>query len=178
MTEPVIVDLHDAEHTERFRVAPIFQKNAVVTARQVKTPEFLDTVLANGFLETSREVPVGHWIITNPGGEEYAKTEEQFKERYEFLGLRDGKLTFRAKGIIRAYSNPTGQSVEIMTPWDAKQYGDAQCYFGVTVDENYEPTDFRYIIGKEEFDETYEWAEATNLLVQLLQVTGEKNPES
>lgn len=166
------LDLNDAEYSERFRNAPIFQKNVIVTARRVETPERVDTILANGLLETSREVPVGHWIITNPGGEQYAKTEEQLRERYEDLG--DGR--FQAKGIIRAFSNPTGSEVAIMTPWGAEQFGDAHCYFGCTVDENFEPTDFRYIIGKDEFDETYGWAHQLNILAQVIQVA-KANPE-
>lgn len=163
MTETMIVDLHDAEHTERFRFAPLWQKKAVVEARQVKEPEFLDTVLANGFLETSREVPVGHWIITNPGGEKYAVSDEKFHSRYESIG--DGK--YKAKGLIRAYSNPTGRNVEIMAPWGEKQFGDTRCMFATAIGENFEPTEDCYIIGGDEFEDTYEWAHEFNILVQI-----------
>jgi hypothetical protein len=169
MTENKIVDLHDAEHTGRFQVGPLAQKKAIVEARQVKETEHLDTILANGFLETSREVPVGHWIITNPGGEEYAMNDEKFQSRYEDMG--NGK--FRAVGVIRCYNNPTGGNVEITAPWGEKQFGDSRCYFATAVDENYEPTKDRYIIGADEFDETYVWAQELNILVQLLQVTGQ-----
>ena len=162
----LIVDLHDADHSERFRVAPLFEKVAFVTARLVEVPEHLDTVLANGFLETSRLVPTGHWIITNPGGEQYAKSDENFRARYEHV---EGDV-WKATGIIRAYSNPTGETVEIVTPWGAKQYGDSLCYFASAVDEHYEPTDFCYIIGADEFKETYVWADGLNVLVQLRQV--------
>lgn len=171
MTKLKFIDLHDAEHSERFLNAPLFKKVATVSARKVEVSEHLDTILANGFLETSREVPVGHWIITNPGGEQYAKSDANFRARYEHI--KDDLWT--ATGIIRAYSNPTGGAVEIMTPWGAKQYGDSLCYFATAIDViSYEPTDFCYIIGAEEFKETYEWAEALNIVVQLLQVTGTK----
>lgn len=163
MTENKIVDLQSGEFDERFLYAPLWQKKAVVEARQVTEPEFLDTVLANGFLETSREVPLGHWIITNPGGEEYAVPDEKFRSRYEDIG--GGK--FKAKGLIRAYSNPTGEKVEITAPWGEKQYGDTRCLFATTIGENFEPTEDRYIIGYDEFEETYEWAHAFNILVQI-----------
>lgn len=163
MTENMIVDLQTGELNERFLIAPLWQKKAVVEARQVTETEFLDTVLANGFLETSREVPPGHWIITNPGGEKYAVTNEKFWTRYEDMG--GGK--FKAKGLIRAYSNPTGKNVEITAPWGEKQFGDTRCMFATAIGENFEPTKDCYIIGGEEFEDTYEWAHEFNILVQI-----------
>lgn len=173
MTENMIVDLQTGELNERFRYAPLWQKKAVVEARQVKHVEHLDTFLANGFLETSREVPAGHWIITNPGGEEYAVPDEKFKSRYEDMG--EGK--FKAKGLIRAYSNPTGKSVEITAPWGEKQFGDTRCHFATAIGENFEPTKDCYIIGHDEFEDTYEWAHEFNILVQLKQLVDRAQSE-
>lgn len=166
MAENMIVDLQTGELNEQFQFAPLWQKKAVIEARQVTEPEFLDTVLANGFLETSREVPTGHWIITNPGGEKYAVPDEKFQVRYESIG--GGK--FKAKGLIRAFSNPTGKKVEITAPWGEKQFGDSRCMFATTIGENFEPTTDRYIIGGDEFEDTYEWAHDFNILVQFKQL--------
>jgi hypothetical protein len=164
MTNNKIIDLHSGDFNERFLDASIWQKKAIVEARQVKEIEHLDTVLANGFLETTREVPAGHWIITNPGGEEYAVSDEKFQSRYVSIG--NGK--FQAKGRIRAYPNPTGKNVEITAPWGEQQFGDSMCYFASAISENLEPTADRYIIGYDEFAETYEWAPALNIIVPLL----------
>lgn len=173
MTENMIIDLQTGDFKDRFLVAPLFQKKAVIEARQVKEVEFLDTILANGFLETSREVPAGHWIITNPGGEKYAVPDEKFLGRYEDIG--GGK--FKAKGLIRAYSNFTGKSVEITAPWGEKQFGDRRCMFATAIGENFEPTKDCYIIGYEEFEETYEWAHEFNILVQLKQLVDRAQSE-
>lgn len=157
----VIIDLHHGEFSDRFLGAAIGQKKAIVEARQTTETEHLDTVLANGLLETTREVPAGHWIITNPGGEEYAVSDEKFKSRYESIG--NGK--FKAKGRIRVYLNPTGENVEITAPWGEKQFGDSRCYFASAVGENLEPTSDRYIIGHDEFEETYEFPRELNFPV-------------
>lgn len=166
MTENMIVDLQTGELNERFSTATVWQKKAVVEARQVTEPEFLDTVLANGFLETSREVPVGHWIITNPGGEQYAVSDEKFRGRYEDIG--GGK--FKAKGFVRAYSNPTGKSVEITAPWGEKQFGDSECMFASALDMHRAPTKDCYIIGREEFEDTYEQAAVFNQFITTIRV--------
>ena len=166
MTENMIVDLQDGELKERFTTATVWQKKAVVDARQVTETEFLDTILANGFLETSREVPPGHWIITNPGGEQYAVSDEKFRARYTSIG--GGK--FKAKGFIRAYPNPTGRSVEITAPWGEKQFGDAECLFASALDIHHAPTDDCYIIGREEFEETYEQAAVFNQFITTMRV--------
>ena len=171
MTENTLLDLQSDEFKERFLNAPLWTKKAIVDARQVTETEHLDTVLANGFLETTREVPVGHWIITNPGGEEYAVSDEKFQTRYESIG--NGK--FKAKGVIRAFSNPTGENVEITAPWGEQQFGDARCYFATAVSEHFEPTKDCYIIGYDEFQDTYEWAEALNILVPIKDIIEGRN---
>lgn len=163
MNKNTVIDLQSGEFNERFIDAPLWTKKAIVDARQVTETEHLDTILANGFLETTREVPAGHWIVTNPGGEEYALSDEKFQSRYESIG--NGK--FQAKGVIRAYSNPTGGKVEITAPWGEKQFGDERCYFATAVSENFDPTQDCYIIGYDEFMETYEWAQALNILVPI-----------
>lgn len=65
-----------------FAAAPAYKKNTVVSARRTEHPEQLATVLADGTVETERVVPAGHWIITNPGGEQYAIDDEKFGKKY------------------------------------------------------------------------------------------------
>lgn len=145
------VDLQDAVNAERFKTAALYRKSAVVTARRTTKVEKLDTVLSNGLVETSREVPAGEWIVTNPGGEEYAISDEKFRARYELRG--DGQ--YQAKGVIHAFKNPTGGDVEVMAPWGEMQYGDANCWFAAGTDDDLAPTKDCYIIGGDEFKETY-----------------------
>jgi hypothetical protein len=148
----MFVDLHTEENTAKFNDSPLFRKSAVVQARKVEAVETVTTVLANGFHETARDVPVGHWIITNPGGEEYAVSEEKFIARYEDLGNGN----YRAKGIIKAFLNHTNEEVEIVAPWGEPQYGDAKCLFATALDPELNISSDRYIIGGQEFIDTYE----------------------
>jgi hypothetical protein len=148
----MFVDLHTEENTRRFKEASLYRKSAIVKARQVTEVEKVETVLANGFHETERDVPVGHWIITNPGGEEYAVSTEKFEARYESIGNGE----YRAKGIIKAFRNFTGEDVEIVAPWGDPQYGDRDCLFATALDPQLDITSDRYIIGGQEFLDTYE----------------------
>lgn len=148
----MFVDLLTEENTSKFIAAPLYRKSAVVQARKVEEVETVETILANGFHETARDVPVGHWVITNPGGEEYAVSEEKFTTRYEDLGNGN----YRAKGIIKAFLNHTGEDVEIVAPWGDPQHGDSQCLFATALDPQLNISSDRYIIGGQEFLDTYE----------------------
>lgn len=147
----VRVDLQDAGNTARFHAAPLYRKSVIVEARRTEKVEHLATVLSNGTVETTREVPTGEWIVTNPGGEQYAIGDEKFHSRYEVNG--DGH--YQAKGVIRAFQNPTGGDVEIMAPWGEMQYGDVNCWFATGTDGELAPTKDCYIIGGDEFKDTY-----------------------
>lgn len=147
----MIVNLFDENIEQALATAPRYRKKVIVDARQATEEETLDTILASGVHETSRVVPVGFWIITNPGGEQYAISDEKFRSRYE--ATEDGR--WRATGTIRAIHNPTFEDVEIMAPWGEPQYGDKNCLFAATMDGT-EITNDRYIIGGDEFVDTYE----------------------
>jgi hypothetical protein len=135
-----------------FAAAPSYRKNAVVDARRTRRAEKLATVLADGTVETERLVPAGHWIVTNPGGEEYALDAETFAKKY--TPEDDGR--FRATGRIRAFQSPVAGPITIMAPWGEEQYGNEGCYLAAGVDEDGNPTKDRYIIGEQEFADTYE----------------------
>lgn len=147
-----VLDIHTPDFDNLFANAPVYRKNAVVRAREVIKEELLETILANGFKEITRLVPVGCWIIMNPGGEEYAIPAERFHSRYE---PTEEEGVYRAKGEIRAIQNITGEGVEIIAPWGGSQYGDKDCILASGCDENMNPTDYRYIIGYQEFLDTY-----------------------
>lgn len=147
-----LLDIQTHSFSSLFKNAPLYRKNAVVRARQVIEEEMLETVLANGFVEITRLVPIGCWIITNPGGEEYAIPEERFHSRYEET---DTPGVYHAKGEIRAIQNTTGSPIEIIAPWGGSQFGDSQCILAAGCDEDMNATDYRYIIGYKEFLDTY-----------------------
>lgn len=146
------LDVQTSVYSELFANAPVYRKNAVVKAREVLEEELLETILANGFKEITRLVPVGCWIITNPGGEEYAIPAERFHSRYQ---KTDVAGVYQAKGEIRAIQNDTGEAIGIVAPWGGMQYGDSDCIIAAGCDENMNPTDYRYIIGYQEFLDTY-----------------------
>lgn len=148
----MIVNLFTEDMEQAFAQAPRYRKSVIVDARKTTKEEKLDTILASGVHETSRIVPIGSWVITNPGGEEYAVSEEKFLSRYEANG--DGR--WRAKGVIRAFRNPTGEDVEIMAPWGEPQYGDKDCLFATSLINETEISNDRYIIGGTELADTYE----------------------
>lgn len=145
------VDLNTEEYTHKFYAAPVYRKNVFVHARKVKETEFLNTVLENGFAETSRSVEPGSWIITNPGGEEYAVSDEKFKARYIF----ETKGLYRAKGKIHAFVSPVDGEVEILAPWGEPQYGAKGCFFGASINRDGSIGSDRYILGEKEFHDTY-----------------------
>jgi hypothetical protein len=135
-----------------FAAAPTYKKNAIVTARRTEHPEKLATVLADGTVETERVVPAGHWIITNPGGEQYAIDDEKFAKKYTQEGTPG---TYRAAGEIRAIQSPVQGPITITAPWGEEQHGNEGCYLAAGVDEDGNPTADRYIIGEQEFADTY-----------------------
>ena len=131
---------------ELIRQAPVFQKTGKVTAYKVDVDTPLQTVLADGFVETSRVVPAGSYIVTNPGGEQYGIDEVTFMKRYEF---RDGE--WHARGQIQAIRNPWGSDTEIVASWGEPQFGDAKCWLAIPVGSDESP----YIIAGDAFAETY-----------------------
>lgn len=59
------------------------RKITPVTARQVTEEIEVHDTIVNDEVETSRKsVPVGSWIVTNPGGEEYIMDNDWFIQSY------------------------------------------------------------------------------------------------
>ena len=148
------LDLSTEGWTEKLAGAPVYAKKGMVEARILTEDEQLDTVLADGTVETSRTVPAGEVIVTNPGGEKYAIEREKFEKRYDTT-VEEG--VYRAKGMARAVDNPTGQDIQIMAPWGELQYGGPDCKIATVFDPD-NPNEVgsdRYIIGRQEFEDTY-----------------------
>jgi hypothetical protein len=148
------VDLSTEEYTAKLAEAPVFAKKAEVSAVTATAGQEVRTVLANGSEETVNYAEEGDVIVTNPGGEQYILKPDNFAKRYEPT-TEEG--VFRAKGMARAFKNDTGAPVEIMAPWGEPQYGDENCMIATVFDPD-NPNEIgadRYIIGADEFAETY-----------------------
>lgn len=151
----VDLDLSAENITAALREAELYRKKVIVQARPAAAGERVTTVLADGTEETTNTAEEGDIIITNPGGERYVMNFQKFTARYDAI---DEQGNFRAKGIVRAVANPTGQSIRVMAPWGEPQLGDAACIIASPYDAQQPDTigTDRYIIGKDEFLTTYE----------------------
>ena len=148
------IDLSTDDYTLKLAEAPVFAKKAEVSAVVAAAGQEVRTVLANGTEETVNITEEGDVIVTNPGGEQYILKPENFAKRYEST-TEDG--VYRAKGMARAFKNDTGAPIEIMAPWGEPQFGDENCMIATVFDPD-NPNDIgsdRYIIGADEFAETY-----------------------
>lgn len=140
-------DINDHAVVESLSTAPQWRKSAQVMVRVAEQGEALVTVLKDQTVETSRILDGGEIIVKNPSGEEYAISEEKFHNLYE-ASDKDG--VWLAKGVVRALPNPTGKPIQIMAPWGEPQYGNENCFLVQGAGDD------RYIIGHDEFKETYQ----------------------
>ena len=151
---PKELDLSTSEWTNRLANAEVYVKKAVVQAREAVPGETITTILADGTVETTNTAGENTVIITNPGGEEYIIGADKFAGRYEPTGV-DGE--YRATGMARAVKNPTGGDIQVMAPWGELQFGGADALIATVFDPS-NPDEIsadRYIIGAEEFKDTY-----------------------
>lgn len=160
----VRLDLATPDYTAKLAEAPIYRKKSLVRARIAEEGELVETVLADGTRETTNRTRAGQVVITNPGGEEYiykaAETDidaarTHFRQRHEET---EEAGVYRAKGKIRAIPNDTGHPIEIMAPWGEPQYADVGGKIGTPFDPE-KPDEIsldRYLIGGQEFIDTYE----------------------
>ncbi|MFZ2544654.1 MAG: PGDYG domain-containing protein [Candidatus Saccharimonadales bacterium] len=151
---PKELDLSTSEWTSRLANAEVYAKKAIVQAREAVPGETITTTLADGTVETTNTAGENTIIITNPGGEEYIIGAEKFAGRYESTGV-DGE--YRATGMARAVKNPTGGDIQVMAPWGELQFGGPDALIA-TVFDPLNPDEVsadRYIIGSEEFKDTY-----------------------
>lgn len=151
---PQTLDLHTDEWTHTLAEAPVYKKFGKVHAQVAQGGETLQTVLADGTVETTNTANPGDVIVTNPGGERYIIGASKFDSRYE---ATDEDGVFKAKGKARIAPNPTGQPIKIVAPWGEEQFGGPDALIATVYDpENPdEVSPDRYIIGRDEFNATY-----------------------
>jgi hypothetical protein len=154
LKQTIELDLNTDEYTELLAGAPVYAKKGLVGAREATEQEEIKTTLADGTDETVNIADPGDIIVTNPGGEQYVLKPDNFAKRYE---TTEEEGVFRAKGMARALQNPTGQSIEITAPWGEKQFGNPDCMVATVFDPEQPDVigNDRYIIGAEEFRDTY-----------------------
>lgn len=146
------VDLSTDEWAPRLADAPIYKKVAAVHAEIAQGGEVIQTVLADGTVETTNTAEPGDAIVTNPGGEKYIIKAHKFGTLYD---PTDEEGVYKAKGKIRAIPNPTGQPIRIMKSW-GEQIGDENAFIAATYDaENPDVVSDIRIIGRDEFNATY-----------------------
>lgn len=152
------IDLNTSEFTAMLLEAPLYVRREPVQARRVNERELIRTILKDGTLETERFAEPGDMVVTNPGGEEYVIKQDHFPDQYTET---DVPGYYRSTDGIRAMINPTGTPISISAPWGSPQSGESDCIVAMTVslDKPTQPTDVRYIVGDDEFDDTYEPAE-------------------
>lgn len=148
MVAHLMVDLSDLD----LDAAPVFQKSATVQARPSIFGERLVTTLADGTVETARELGIGQMVITQQSGSQYAIPAELFHSRWTWNGTE-----YESTGQIRAVRNPWGERIVIDAPWGERQFGGADCWVAVRLDDG-KVSDNRYLIGAGEFADTYKEA--------------------
>lgn len=152
--QTIEIDVQSEEYSEKLAAAEVFAKKATVNAEFAEAGIAVETVLADGTVETKNVTKEGDVIITNPGGEQYIVRQEDFFKKYQATE-NDGE--YRAVGMVRAIKNDTGNQIELIAPWGEKMTGDADCYIvsAVDLDKPHDVTADRYIIGAAEFKQTY-----------------------
>ena len=139
--------------TDQFMGAAIYAKTLEVIIRPAIPGEVIQTILADGRVETSNIAHEGHLIITNPGGEKYLKS--RIKVAAQYTHVSDD--IYRANAFCRALPNYTGREITIAAPWGADQHGgkDAMLVARYYLDKPDEVDNERFIIGGHEFRSTY-----------------------
>ncbi len=148
------IDLSTEEWTDKLARASLYRKTALVHIRLAIPGERVVTTLADGTEETYNTAGEDQVVITNPSGEQQIVSFEKAVQRYD---LTDTPDLFLAKGMVRAIDSPFDHPISIRAPWGAPQHGDVGCKI-VALYDPYEPdvvSADRYIIGKDEFSETY-----------------------
>lgn len=153
--KPIMLDLRSGEMEKKFKSQGTIYKRKIEPIRkaeQVTEPQTIETLLPDGTLESSVVAQIGDWVITGTQGERFVFNQAKFDERYS----SDGNGCYvpkerRVVAIVNHYQGP----VKIVAPWStpqipAHQMGSGDCFLVVTLDENGELTDDRYIIGSKE----------------------------
>jgi hypothetical protein len=150
---PLCIDRKSPEITRLLSSAQLYQKHVQVTARKVLLGEKIETILADGILETTRIGSENEWLVTNPTGEQFILSDAVFTARNQ---PTDTQGVFAAVGYIRAIPNPYASQIEIHASWGSPQYGDQDCFIVDICDQNGVCSGEPYLIGGDEFLATYQ----------------------
>ena len=146
------IDLNTKDYDMLFQTADTYRKKAKVIVRVAEADEVVKTVV-NGVQETVNTAQKGDFIVTNPDGEEYIISKENFVSKYEptsEVGI------YAPKGKVKAIDNNTCDDVVIDAPWGERMVGHKNCVFVAVLDEGGEITADRYLIERQAFEHTYE----------------------
>lgn len=159
------LDLSTPEMTAAFAAASIYAKTGTVRARPAIAGEQITSILANGHKQTTNTAKEGDLVITTPTNENYILAPDIFGSRY---AATEEEGVYRATGMVRAFQNPTGRKIEVMAHWGQPQYGNEDYMLATVYDPNNPDWigDDRYIIGHEEFLNTYTAPEAVQVPAQ------------
>lgn len=120
-----MLDRKSPEILEALHNAPVYEKQVLVRARRAEDGERIDTILADGRIETSHTAHEGEWVVTNPMGEEYIVPGDAFDAKYAGTGTEG---VYQSRGLCRAIPNPLYVPIEIETDWGTAMRGDENCY--------------------------------------------------
>lgn len=154
-TQESIVDTFGAELVDKWKSeGKLYRRKIepIVDAEKVTEAKVVETKLPDGTVESSQKAKAGDWIITGSKGEKFVFTQAKVDSLYT-VG-EDGKFMPRERKIL-ALKNPSGKPIKINAPWGTPEKPDYQsgtedCMLVVSLDDNGEMTNDRYIIGNEE----------------------------
>lgn len=147
----VHLDIYNEATTAFFNVSPLYRKRVVVQAYQVEESTSIEVEAIHTSDAIIREVPAGKWIVETEDGQ-HSVSHDKFTSRYE--ADPEG---YRAKGTFRAFQNPLGQHVSVVTSWGGIEEGNELCFIvALCDDDTLEATAERHLIGYDEFVLEYE----------------------
>lgn len=154
------VDRHAPEIVDALANGPVYKKIGEVRATVAAGGEIVVTKLNDGFTETQNKAKPGDMIITNPGGERYILDASKFQKRYEQKLDEHGNAVsglYTARGFCVAIDNPFNAPITMIASWGEYQNGESDA----KIADSFDPVSGRsenepYIIGKNEFSQTYE----------------------
>lgn len=147
------VDLLTQEITDALNNSYVYTKVGTVVAERMNSKTRIETIVADGFLETVNDAEPGDYLVTNPTGEKYVLKPDVFNKRYEST---QEYQVWKAVGLIRAIPSPFNTDIEIDAPWGETQRGKANCMIATAIENDFdEAGEERYIIEAEAFLATY-----------------------
>ena len=141
-----IIELVNNGHEPKF-----YKKYSRVIAVQGKEGEVVETIMADGHVETVNSVKKDEngncdWIITNPSGERYIVPNKTFVKKYEIEVGEDGKHAPKGAPIKAVQIE---DDISFMASWGELMNIKAGGYLNIS------DKDDIYGIQENEFNETY-----------------------